>query len=117
MAGVALGVGVLAATAVLALGGSAVGTAVIRGAHASGVADAAALAAADTASGAVTGVPCERAAALAGASGAIVVTCDVDGLVATGRGRVGAGLLTAEARARAGPASASPWRHASRPRR
>lgn len=66
-------------------------------------ADAAALAAADTASGAVSGFPCaagERAAALNGAS---VTDCRVEGLVATvtvQREYVGFML---SARARAGP--------------
>ena len=48
-----------------------------------GAADAAALAAADARSGAVGGYPCEVAAAVAEANGAILVDCTVDGLVAT----------------------------------
>ena len=46
-------------------------------------ADAAALAAADTASGLVPGYPCERAAEIAAANGASLVACETDGLVAT----------------------------------
>lgn len=46
-------------------------------------ADAAALAAADTASGAVSGVPCTAADAAAGLNGASVVSCAVDGLIAS----------------------------------
>ncbi len=48
-----------------------------------GAADAAALAAADTASGAVAGVPCDRAAEVATANGARLDACEVDGYVVT----------------------------------
>lgn len=46
-------------------------------------ADAAALAAADTASGLVPGHPCEAAQRVASANGAAVVACSLDGWVAT----------------------------------
>jgi secretion/DNA translocation related TadE-like protein len=46
-------------------------------------ADAAALAAADTVSGAVSGVPCEAAARAAALNGAELGSCSVDGLTAT----------------------------------
>lgn len=48
-----------------------------------GAADAAALAAADARVGAVTGFPCERAAEVAAANGAVMTGCTVDGLIAT----------------------------------
>jgi secretion/DNA translocation related TadE-like protein len=48
-----------------------------------GAADAAALAAADAAVGLVPGAPCELAATVADANGSSVLTCRVDGLVAT----------------------------------
>ena len=50
-----------------------------------GAADAAALAAADTLSGAVAGSPCDQAAVVAHANGAEVDACALDGLVATVR--------------------------------
>ncbi|TFC50837.1 hypothetical protein E3T26_08220 [Cryobacterium sp. TMT1-21] len=68
-----------------------------------GSADAAALAAADTASGAVAGVPCEAAAEAARLNGASVTACSVEGLIASvsiGRGYLG---LDLGARSRAGP--------------
>ncbi|MBW4033721.1 MAG: hypothetical protein HIU88_13840 [Acidobacteria bacterium] len=46
-----------------------------------GASDLAALAAADTASGAVAGEPCERAARVAAAANAVVSSCQIDGLV------------------------------------
>jgi secretion/DNA translocation related TadE-like protein len=66
-------------------------------------ADAAALAAADTASGAVGGVPCEAAAAAAAMNGASVEACEVARLVASvtvSRSVAGFDIV---ARARAGP--------------
>jgi secretion/DNA translocation related TadE-like protein len=66
-------------------------------------ADAAALAAADTASGAVAGVPCEVAAAAATLNGASVADCVVDGLIATVTVTRDVGGFTMVTRARAGP--------------
>ena len=51
----------------------------------SGAADAAALAAADTLSGAVAGTPCDQASLVARANGAQLDACALDGLVATVR--------------------------------
>lgn len=48
-----------------------------------GAADAAALAAADTASGLIAGYPCEAAESVAGANGTSLTSCTVDGLVVT----------------------------------
>ncbi|RNE62617.1 hypothetical protein EEJ31_07255 [Cryobacterium tepidiphilum] len=75
-----------------------------------GAADAAALAAADTASGAVPGIPCEAAAAAAALNGATVAACRVDDLIATVavERRVAGFRLGAEARA--GPPRANPER-------
>ena len=103
MAGSVLAVGVLAIAATIGVGYAAVGAASARVAHAAGVADAAALAAADTASGAVSGVPCERAAEVAARGGAAIASCVVDGLVATVEVTASVGLFSAHARARAGP--------------
>ena len=46
-------------------------------------ADAAALAAADARVGAATGYPCDRAAEVAAANGAKVLSCEADGLILT----------------------------------
>ncbi|GAA5033036.1 helicase [Microbacterium fluvii] len=104
MAGGMLGLGACACAAGLALGLVGAGAAAAFGQRLAGVADAAALAAADAASGAATGVPCERAQQVAEAAGVTVRACDVDGLIATVT--VGGVFLRmdASARARAGPA-------------
>ena len=71
-----------------------------------GAADAAALAAADTLSGAIAGTPCSKAAEVARANGAELDACVLDGLVATVRvGGSAAGIhLTATATAGPPPA-------------
>jgi hypothetical protein len=48
-----------------------------------GAADAAALAAADAASGAVAGIPCDRARTVATANNATLAACEVDGYIVT----------------------------------
>ncbi|MCS5716723.1 pilus assembly protein TadG-related protein [Herbiconiux sp. CPCC 205763] len=72
--------------------------------HLQGAADAAALAAADTASGRVAGSPCDAASGLAGALGVSLSDCGVD---PSGRAtvRVSATVLgvSIDASARAGP--------------
>ena len=71
-----------------------------------GAADAAALAAADVASGLIPGEPCVMAQRAAELSGAHLDSCVLDGVVATVRvSRTVAGML-AQARARAGPPGA-----------
>lgn len=69
-----------------------------------GAADAAALAAADTASGLLPGVPCEAAARAAGVNGVRLNSCSVDGLIATVSVAYTVGIFTIGSRARAGPA-------------
>ncbi|MCP2371188.1 secretion/DNA translocation related TadE-like protein [Agromyces terreus] len=73
--------------------------------RAAAAADAAALAAADTLSGAVVGVPCEAAERVAARNGARLVVCSVDGPVSevsvAVRGRVPG--VEPVASARAGP--------------
>ncbi|MGC5171490.1 Rv3654c family TadE-like protein [Micromonospora sp. DT81.3] len=83
MAGAVVTVGALACLACFTLGLAVVGGATVAGQRAAGTADAAALAAADAASGAVLGEPCTRAAHVAAANGARVTACEVEGLVAT----------------------------------
>ncbi|WP_417561851.1 Rv3654c family TadE-like protein [Microbacterium sp.] len=103
MAGTVLAVGAIGAAAALTLGLASVGSAAVQAQRAAGAADAAALAAADAASGAVTGIPCERADQVAAAGGARVTACTVDALVVTVSVAVPFGALTAAATARAGP--------------
>ncbi|MFE6736951.1 Rv3654c family TadE-like protein [Microbacterium sp. NPDC057650] len=105
MAGTAFATGVLAVTATLALGLAAVGGASVTAQRSAAAADAAALAAADTASGAVPAAddPCVVAERVAAASGASLVECSVDGLVATVQVRAAYAGLAAVSRARAGP--------------
>jgi secretion/DNA translocation related TadE-like protein len=68
-----------------------------------GAADAAALAAADTASGAVAGFPCDVAAAAARLNGAELRRCEVSGAVATVSARAGYLGFDISVAARAGP--------------
>ncbi|TFD91160.1 helicase [Cryobacterium lactosi] len=69
-----------------------------------GAADAAALAAADVASGLMPGVPCETAARAAELNGARLAACTVDGLIATVAVARTVGVFPLSSRARAGPA-------------
>nr|RZI37115.1 hypothetical protein BJQ95_00458 [Cryobacterium sp. SO1] len=69
-----------------------------------GAADAAALAAADIASGLIPGVPCDTAARAAELNGARLAACTVDGLIATVTVARTVGVFPISSRARAGPA-------------
>lgn len=110
MPGTVLAVGVIGASAVLAVALGAAGAAAVCSQRAAAAADGAALAAADAASGAVpldgSGTACGRARAVASASGAELASCAVDDLVATVSVRVPFGPLAAVASARAGPPGA-----------
>ncbi len=103
MAGTVLAVGVVVCTASLSVGFVTAGAAAVHSQRLAGVADAAALAAADAASGAVGGEPCARAVEVADASGAQVTVCDLEELVATVTVTGAFGRLTAAVSARAGP--------------
>jgi secretion/DNA translocation related TadE-like protein len=103
MAGTVMTVGVVVCTATLSMSLVTAGAAAAFSQRLAGVADAAALAAADAASGAITGEPCARAAEVASASAAQVTACDVDDLVATVSVTGAFGRLPASASARAGP--------------
>jgi len=96
-------VGVIAAAVVLTGGLAAVGSAAVIGQRLASAADAGALAAADAASGAVTGVPCDLAGEVAAAFGARIDACDLDGLIATVTVEMRVGPVVARASARAGP--------------
>jgi len=104
MAGTILSVGVVACAATLAVTFVTAGGAAVFSQRLAGTADAAALAAADAASGLVDGVPCDRAAELAAVGGAELAACDLDGLVATVTVSAVFGRVPATASARAGPA-------------
>lgn len=105
MAGSALAAGVLTIAASLSLGLAAVGGAAVTSQRVAGAADAAALAAADAASGAIITdeEPCALAARVAAASGASIDSCTVDGVVATVQVQAAYAGLAAVSRARAGP--------------
>ena len=103
MAATTATVGGISAAVVLTVALTAVAAATVHTQRLAGAADAAALAAADAASGAVTGVPCERAAQIAAAAAVEVTACDLDGLVATVRVSAPFGGFAASAVARAGP--------------
>ncbi|KJQ55352.1 hypothetical protein [Microbacterium sp. SA39] len=105
MAGSAVAAGLLSVAAALSLGLAAVGGAAVTAQRAAGAADAAALAAADAASGAVPSAddPCALAARVAGASGATLSSCSLQGFVATVEVQAAYAGLAAVSRARAGP--------------
>ena len=105
MAGTSTAVGGIAVAVVLTVALGAVAAASVHTQRLAGAADAAALAAADAASGAVTGVPCERATEVAAAAEVEIVACDLDGLVATVRVAAPFAGFSASAIARAGPPS------------
>ncbi|HWM15164.1 MAG TPA: helicase [Microbacterium sp.] len=103
MAGTILSVGVVVCAATLSVTLVTVGSAAMFSQRLAGVADAAALAAADAASGALDGEPCARAVEVAAASAAQVTACELDDLVATVTVSAPFGRLAAMASARAGP--------------
>lgn len=114
MAGTILSVGVVVWAATLSVSFVTAGSAAVFSQRVAGVADAAALAAADAASGAIGGEPCARAVEVASASGAEVTSCDVADLIAAVTVSAPFGRLSTAASARAGPpgwagAHSAPW--------
>jgi secretion/DNA translocation related TadE-like protein len=103
MAGAIAAIAVVGCAATLASGLVLAGSAAVFGQRLAGAADAAALAAADAASGAVIGVPCESAEAVARSAGAELSGCEVDGLTATVTLSAMFARVPATATARAGP--------------
>ena len=103
MAGTATAAGLVSVVATLTLAFGAVGAAAVHAQRLSSAADGAALAAADAASGAVSGVPCERAGRVAAEGAFEVVSCEVEGIIATVRVAGSFGPIPATAIARAGP--------------
>lgn len=105
MPGTILVVGSMLATATLTIGLAATGGAAVVARRAAGAADNAAIAAADTVSGALPGEPCQRAAEVAEASGARLIDCGTDDLDAIITVEVPFAGMVTTARARAGPPS------------
>lgn len=103
MAGAVLSVGVLAVSATLIVGCAVAGGVSVAATRLAGVADAAALAAADAVSGAIPGVPCERARDIAVVAGSVLAACAVEGMVVTVTVTTRLGSFPVAARARAGP--------------
>ncbi|MDE0546005.1 Rv3654c family TadE-like protein [Microbacterium sp. C7(2022)] len=103
MPGTVASAGAVAVASTLALGLVVVGAAHVQSQRVAAVADSAALAAADAASGAIVGVPCERAAQLAAAAGMELAGCEVESLVATVTVAAVFTGLPVTASARAGP--------------
>lgn len=105
MAGSALAAGLLATATALSLGLAVVGGAAVTAQRTAGAADAAALAAADAASGAVPSPdgPCALSARVAEAAGATLTDCVIQGFVATVEVQAAYAGLAAVSRARAGP--------------
>lgn len=103
MPGTMAAAGIVAAAAILTTGLATVGAASVAGQRLASAADAAALAAADAASGAVAGIPCDRADEIAGTYGGALEACELDELVATITVSIRLGPVVARASARAGP--------------
>ena len=103
MAGAVLSVAIVGVAAAMTVGLASVGAAATFAQRLAGAADAAALAAADTAAGAVPGDPCDRAAEVAVTAGAVVTACEVADLTVTVTVSAPFRQFVATARARAGP--------------
>jgi secretion/DNA translocation related TadE-like protein len=103
MAGAVLSVAIVGVAAAMTVGLASVGAAATFAQRLAGAADAAALAAADTAAGAVPGDPCDRADEVAGASRTVVTACEVADLTVTVTVSAPFGHFVANASARAGP--------------
>lgn len=103
-AGSVLALAVIAALLGLAALTLPVSAALVAKQRVTGAADAAALAAADVATGLVAGYPCAVAASVAAANGAVLAGCQIDGLVVTVQVSATIGVLPVAAAATAGPA-------------
>lgn len=98
-----LALALIGAAAIVAVAVFGLGSALVVRQRIIGAADAAALAAADGASGAVPADPCSAAAAVAGSMGGTLTACALDGLVATVEVSGGFGSIPFSARSTAGP--------------
>ena len=99
MAGTVASAGIAVIGAAVIVAAAGVGAASVVAQRVAGAADSAALATADAASGAVPGVPCDRAAEVASALGARMRSCELVELIATVSVSFGAFEVTATARA------------------
>ncbi len=102
-AGSVLALAIVGATTVVLVAVLSLGAALVLRQRVIGAADAAALAAADGASGAVAGAPCGLAERVAQANHAILGRCVLDGLVATVTVSASFGGVPFSARSTAGP--------------
>jgi secretion/DNA translocation related TadE-like protein len=102
-AGAVLALAIVGAVAIVLVAMLGIGSALVARQRVAGAADAAALAAADAASGAVPGIPCVVASEVARANGATLAACQIDGLVAAVTVSARSGRLPVSARSRAGP--------------
>ena len=102
-AGSVLALALVGATVVVAVAALALGSALVLRQRVIGAADAAALAAADVASGAIAGDPCPTAQRVARANGAVLLSCRIEGLIATVETSAAFGMVPVSARSRAGP--------------
>jgi secretion/DNA translocation related TadE-like protein len=98
-----LALAVLALIAVLALAVVGVGVALAARQRVVAAADAGALAAADTALGIYPGVPCQAAAEVVEAHGAVLSECRIEGVVATITASASFAGIPMSVSARAGP--------------
>ncbi|BDI21530.1 hypothetical protein L3i23_03060 [Herbiconiux sp. L3-i23] len=110
-AGSALAIGLVAAVVIVTVTLVPLYTAFASARRLAVTADAAALAAADTASGAVPGVPCEAAEAVARLGGARLVECDVESAIAAVTLSASVLGMELDAPSRAGPPTAVGERH------
>ena len=102
-AGAVLALAIVAAVVVLGLSGVSLAGGLAARQRVIGASDLAALAAADGASGAVAGEPCELARRVAVADGARLASCQVDGLVVAVTVVGSFAGIPITARSRAGP--------------
>ena len=102
-AGAVFALAIVGATTVVLVAVLALGSALVLRQRVIGAADAAALAAADAASGAVGGVPCGLAHRVAQANLTALTRCELDGLIATVTVSATFGAVPFTARSTAGP--------------
>ena len=102
-AGAVLAIALVMAVVVVGLAGVGLAAALSARQRVIGAADLAALAAADAASGAIAGVPCEVAAAVARGNGARLTNCEGKGLVLSVTLSESFAGIPISAAARAGP--------------
>ena len=102
-AGAVLALALVMVVVTIGLSGVAVASALTARQRVVGAADLAALAAADAASGAIGGAPCDVAASVARGNGARLTGCDSDGLVVSVTVAGSFAGIPIAARSRAGP--------------